>query len=461
LTTKQVTTKGGGGALTIGEYLFSETVKNRLELAVPKWMSVDRLLRVTYTAMMQNPKLKQCTADSWFAFLLRCAQLGLEPVLGRCYPIPRQNNKKPGRPMEVHFQPGYQGLLDLANRSKEFSGISAEVVYDCDDFRINLGTHRDIHHVPDYEGRSKGSAKKIGAYAIWVRKDGFVDFEYMPIQEIYSKFRARSDAYGYAVKKGSTDTPWISDEDDMIKKSLLKHSSKYQPASIEIMEAAQLDDMLEMGTPPPIGAALGEPDDDLLPQGDAPEDEPTVEPLDAFYEGIPKDVDITALDEYTLVCMQGGDYESADDFRIAVVNNKQLPEFFNAFRLWHKQQMEPAAPEKKEPATKRAGSPPREPQEKKTSPAQQKAVTTKPEPEPEEEEPPLPPPPPPEETVDMEEGLELEEGESPSEWPDKSEDGDDLILCPTRNRKFMVRICAGCKTKEDCEAFQEYQRIVG
>lgn len=453
--TNTAVTKQQQGAMTLGEYLFSDQVKQRLELALPKWMSVDRLLRVTYGCMMQNPKLKQCTGESWFAFLLRCAQLGLEPVLGRCYPIPRQNRRKQGSPWEVHWQPGYQGLLDLAHRSKEFSGISAEVVYDCDDFKIELGTHRDIHHVPDYEGRAKAGARKIGAYAIWVRKDGFVDFEYMPIQDIYSKFRARSDAYNYAVKDKRTDTPWISDEDDMIKKSMLKHSSKYQPASIEIMEAAQLDDMLEIGNPPPIGAALGSPEGlEDLPEGEGQDEGPDEreEALETFYGSIPQDVDINELDEYIEFCMQGEDYEDVNAFQAAVVIGGHLEQFFEAFKLWRSEKEEPEEP------------PPPPPKEEK--PNQQPA--TKKKAAPQNEEPPPPPPPPGEEYVEEKEEKEPPEAQKAAEkedegngWPDKNASGDDLIDCPPRGRKLLSRICEGCKTRADCENYQEYLRVTG
>ena len=69
-------------------YLFSEDIKKKFEMAVPKWMSVDRLLRVIFASVMRNPKLLQCTTESLLSSVMQCAQLGLEPILGRAHLIP-------------------------------------------------------------------------------------------------------------------------------------------------------------------------------------------------------------------------------------------------------------------------------------------------------------------------------------------------------------------------------------
>ena len=64
-------------------------------------------------------------------------------------------------------------------------------------------------------------------------KEGGHYFEYMPVEEVEKrKDRSRSKEYG----------PWISDYEEMGKKTVLRHMWKYLPVSVEIMKKAVLDE---------------------------------------------------------------------------------------------------------------------------------------------------------------------------------------------------------------------------
>jgi len=60
---------------TIQAMLMKPSMRKQLEMAIPKHMTVDRLLRVAMTAIRTNPKLMECTQESLLACIMCCAQL--------------------------------------------------------------------------------------------------------------------------------------------------------------------------------------------------------------------------------------------------------------------------------------------------------------------------------------------------------------------------------------------------
>ena len=238
-------------AVSLRGFLHSERIKDQLAMALPKWLSVDRLLRIVFSSAVRNPKLMQCTQESILQSVMMCAQLGLEPILGRAYLIPYNNSKYVNggwkKVMECQFQPGYQGLVDLARRSGTIQDVWGHVVHEKDEFDLELGTSRKIHFRPCMKD-DPGDA--IGAFAIWALEGGLFHPEFMPLYEI-NKRRDRSQAWQNARKKpndkNAQDTPWIQWPDEMRLKTVVKHSSKLVPASIEFMEAVAVDDATETG----------------------------------------------------------------------------------------------------------------------------------------------------------------------------------------------------------------------
>ena len=233
-------------AMSLKAYISGDKIKKQLMEAVPQWFSVDRLLRVAFSSMLANPKLLDCTPESILNSLMRCAQLGLEPILGRAHLVPYTNNRKKPPVVEMQFQAGYQGLVDLARRSGEIVDVKPYVVYAKDFFDMELGDTDTITHKP-FVGPKKERGKPIGGYVIWYFKSGHKSKHWMPIDEIYDEHRAKSQAYNGAIKYKRTDTPWIENEGSMICKTLIKASSKLMPASIDFMEAVHLDTISESG----------------------------------------------------------------------------------------------------------------------------------------------------------------------------------------------------------------------
>ena len=67
-----------------------EKMMPQMKMALPAHLTPERLLRVTMTAVQNNPKLLDCDRKSFFAAIMTSAQLGLEPdgVMGQAYLIP-------------------------------------------------------------------------------------------------------------------------------------------------------------------------------------------------------------------------------------------------------------------------------------------------------------------------------------------------------------------------------------
>lgn len=239
--------------ITIRDMLYAQ--EEKFKEALPKWLTPDRFLRVVYSSIVQNPRLADCTRESLLISVMRCASLGLEPILGRAYLIPYNNSKYINgewqKVLECQFQVGYQGLIDLARRSGTITDVRARVVYENDDFDIQFEKDPPYKHRPWYLVKGQESGEKIGAYAEWVLKDGTRHFEFMPIHEIFKR-RDKSQAYQFAEdnkKKGGgkKDSIWHVWEDDMCIKTVIKYSSKMVPASIEFMQAVQTDDASDTG----------------------------------------------------------------------------------------------------------------------------------------------------------------------------------------------------------------------
>lgn len=237
-------------ALSLREFLFDKNRLKTFEEALPKWLSAERLLRVVFSTALRNPKILDCSKESILHAVQQCALLGVEPILGRAYLIPYNNNKQIAgkwvKVLECQFQIGYQGLIDLARRSGTISDIYGHNVYEHDDFDITFGANPTLYHRPWYmfpERQEAGECR--GAYCVWILKDGTKHSEYMPIQEIHKR-RDASLAYQSDLKYGKKDSPWLKWPEDMNLKTVIKHSSKFVPASIEFMEAIEYDSDAEV-----------------------------------------------------------------------------------------------------------------------------------------------------------------------------------------------------------------------
>ncbi|WP_077616911.1 recombination protein RecT [Caenibacillus caldisaponilyticus] len=219
--------KPANPANTIAHYL--KKMGPEIEKALPKHMDPDRMARIALTTIRTNPKLLEASVPSLLGAVMQAAQLGLEPgLIGHCYLVPFKNGKT-GQ-TDVQFIIGYKGMIDLARRSGQIQNIYAHAVYEKDEFEYELGLEPKLKHKPSMEA---DRGEMIGVYAVAHFKDGGYQFEFMPKEEI-EKRRRRS--------KAANNGPWVTDYEEMAKKTVIRHMWKYLPISVEIQQAAAHDE---------------------------------------------------------------------------------------------------------------------------------------------------------------------------------------------------------------------------
>lgn len=210
--------------------------KASLKQALPKHLSIDRLIRIACAAAARDKKLLECSTSSLLKSVMQACQLGLEPggALGGAYLLPfydKQSNSS-----ECTLVIGYRGLIDLARRSGNIAAIEAHVVYKNDNFEIAFGLEPVLKHTPTLNGEP---GAPVGAYAIARFKEaGSYQYEFMTINQIEA-VRARS--------RSANRGPWVTDYDEMVRKTVVKRLCKYLPLSVELAESIESDNRVEFG----------------------------------------------------------------------------------------------------------------------------------------------------------------------------------------------------------------------
>lgn len=208
----------------------------QLQAALPRHMTVDRLLRVALTCIQRTPRLAECHPMSLLGAIMECAQLGLEPdpVQGKAYLVPFWNSK--AGYYEVQFIPGYKGLMDLALRSRQVRKIEAHEVREHDQFDYAYGDQPFLQHKPARTNRGA----IVAAYAIAWYADGAKHFWVSERDEI-EKARNRS--------KAKDDGPWKTDEEWMSLKTAVRRLCKFLPQTPELGRAVALDELSDVQEP--------------------------------------------------------------------------------------------------------------------------------------------------------------------------------------------------------------------
>ena len=213
---------------TIRDYV--KSMEGEIAKALPSVITPERFTRMVFTALSANPKLQECTPQSFLGAMMTAAQLGVEPntALGQAYILPYKNHGK----MEATYVMGYRGVIDLAYRSGEISSIQAHEVYENDEFEYEYGLEPKLKHIPAKENR--GNVAYF--YAIFKTKDGGFGFEVMSVDDM------RAFARKYSKSFGSESSPWTTAFAEMGKKTLLKRVLKYAPLKSEFARGLAQDE---------------------------------------------------------------------------------------------------------------------------------------------------------------------------------------------------------------------------
>lgn len=201
------------------DWLQAPEFKEQLSLACGDAIKPEHFLRVAITAMNKNPKLLECTKESVFRCMLDSAAFGVELNGRDAHLIPY------GR--EATLIIDYKGYVRLVMNTGLVSNIHADVVCENDDFEYNLGEVK--RHVIDFK---KPRGVVYAVYCIVTMKDGTKKADVMSDEEV-EVIRKRS--------RSGNSGPWITDRNEMRKKTVFRRLQKWLPLSPEVQEKLDKD----------------------------------------------------------------------------------------------------------------------------------------------------------------------------------------------------------------------------
>jgi recombination protein RecT len=202
----------------------------------------DRMRGVVLSAFTRNPELWECDPVTVVRAVVEAAQVGLEPTgaIGGAHLVPRWNSKR--RVKEAQLIIDYRGLAQLARRSGEINRITARAVREKDDFAYQQGTDEWLRHVPFLDG---DPGPYTHFYAVAHYRDGGSQFVVMSAAQV----EAHKARFAPRNRQGDIVGPWVSDHEEMAKKTVLRNLGKLLPLTIEVRAALAFEDEQTVETP--------------------------------------------------------------------------------------------------------------------------------------------------------------------------------------------------------------------
>lgn len=241
LAEKIATRNNAPTSLSVDSQLKGWWVKNSKQLRSLAGSEAEakKMFVTAINVLSRTPKLVECSFDSLAQCILTSAELKLFPgALQECAFVPMKIN---GR-MEAQLWPMYQGLVKLAFNSGQVRSITAQVVYEHDEFDFELGSNQFLRHKPflEYEDtRARGERKC--AYCCIKLASGETQILVLSMKFIWG-IRDRAPSRNNPVGWGSSDPDRI---DQYIKKTVLKQALKLVPKSTELARAIEVDNQSE------------------------------------------------------------------------------------------------------------------------------------------------------------------------------------------------------------------------
>lgn len=204
--------------------------KSAIEMALPKHLNAERMMRLALTCFSTNQALRNCTPQSILASVVVASQIGLEPgVAGQGYLIPYKGT--------CTFVPGWQGLVGLLNNTGRATAWTGSV-FEGDEWEFELGSAPRCKHTP---GPNFGDPEKL----VWVYACGKVNGSEQPVIEAWpiTRVRKHRDRYNKVGEKHYS----YQNFEMYARKVVLLQVLKYMPRSIELNNAIAAADAAEAG----------------------------------------------------------------------------------------------------------------------------------------------------------------------------------------------------------------------
>lgn len=226
LAARRTEIQGGPPARTVFDLI--KRMRPQLEAALPRSINADQFVRVVLTELQMNKGLADCSEQSLLGAMMLSAQLGLRPgaPLGLCYLVPYGD--------KVTFILGYKGMMELARRSGQITGLYAYARREHDLPRdkpwFGYGLEPFLYHTP--ADGERGEITHV--YAVAKYRDGSEpQFVVLTTADV-ERYRRRS--------KAANSGPWVTDWEAMALKTAVRRLSTWLPQSEELNAALAVDE---------------------------------------------------------------------------------------------------------------------------------------------------------------------------------------------------------------------------
>ncbi|HGM6832001.1 TPA: recombinase RecT [Serratia marcescens] len=187
----------------------SITFKREAEFAMQIFANNDYLAGVA----VQNP-VSTCSAIKNIAAI----GITLNPAQKLAYMVPRKG--------AICLDISYMGLMHIAQQSGAIKWCQSAIVRKNDKF-MRVGIDRAPQHEFNEFDTIEQRGDVVGAYVVVKTDEGDYLTHTMRAEDIYS-IRDRSEAWKAFKSKGKS-CPWVTDEEQMILKTVVKQAAKYWP----------------------------------------------------------------------------------------------------------------------------------------------------------------------------------------------------------------------------------------
>lgn len=193
------------------------SVHNAISIQAEMNYAIQLLTASSFAASiaMQNPVSVQNALRNASAI-----GISLNPANKHAYLVPRKGQSG----MAICLDISYMGLMHLAQSTGSIEWGQAKLVYAADTY-INQGIDKaPLHQYPAFGQRGE----LVGAYCTVKTSTGAYLTEEMSVEQLHS-VRARSEAYSGGKQGKPPSGPWVTDYEEMCRKTVVKRASKYWP----------------------------------------------------------------------------------------------------------------------------------------------------------------------------------------------------------------------------------------
>lgn len=202
----------------------SKEMREQIKMALPAHVPVDKFIRVSVTAISNDPKLLSADRRSFYNACMKAASDGLVPD-GKEAALVTFGE-------QVAYMPMVSGILKKVRNSGELASITSQIVHKNDKFKYWIDSDGEhINHEP-LMFDSRGEA--IGVYALAKTKDGAVYIEVMDKAQVMS---IRGIAKSKTVWDGAFGP-------EMWRKSAIRRLAKRLPTSTDLDQVIDRDNDL-------------------------------------------------------------------------------------------------------------------------------------------------------------------------------------------------------------------------